>query len=76
MKRRHPPFVASAGHSGADYCTHAGAQKLAELIRAAWADAGVRVVTEVVPVQARSEGNIWGVRLPSLTNGLPIEAQS
>lgn len=75
-KAPHPPFklVASAQHGEpvCDFTSKAGANRLAALIREAWAAIGHDVQPEVQPL--RSTLSEWDgqyvVRLPQLVNGL------
>jgi hypothetical protein len=69
---RNPPFRGGPA-GGGDFLTKQGAEKLAAMIRAAWAQAGHKVEVELVPSgQAILEAKqIWAVRMPSLHNGLP-----
>lgn len=69
---RHPPFCGGPA-GGGDFSTKEGAEKLAAMIRAAWAQAGHEVEVELVPSGAAilDAKQIWAVRMPSLHNGLP-----
>lgn len=72
---QHPPFSTGADAvSGANVSSHAGAQKLAARIAAAWQRVGVEVAPELVHVSNRGEG-FWAVRLPQLVNGMPRRGQ-
>ena len=69
---RHPPFRGGPALGG-DFCTKEGAQRLADRIRDAWAQAGHEVEVVIVPSgQAILDSKqIWAVRMPTLHNGLP-----
>jgi len=69
---RHPPFRGGPAMGG-DFLTKEGAQRLANMIRAAWAKAGHDISVSVEPSgQALLEAKqIYAVRMPTLLNGLP-----
>jgi hypothetical protein len=69
---RHPPFRGGPA-GGGDYLTKPGAEKLAGMIRAAWAKAGHDVPVVVVPSGAAvlEKNQLYVVQMPTLLNGLP-----
>jgi hypothetical protein len=69
---RHPPFRGGPALGG-DYLTKQGAEKLAAMIRLAWAKAGHDVPVIVVPsgVAALEKNQFYVVQMPTLKNGLP-----
>lgn len=69
---RHPPFRGGPALGG-DFLTKEGAQRLADMIRFAWAKAGHDISVSVEPSgQALLEKNqFYVVRMPTLLNGLP-----
>lgn len=69
---RHPPFRGGPALGG-EYLTKEGAQRLANMIRVAWAKAGHDISVSVEPsghalLEAKQ---IYAVRMPTLLNGLP-----
>lgn len=74
MKRAHPPFCARC--EGAwrreNFMTQAGAQKLAAMIRAAWARVGVDLKVQVVNLGEHNHQSMWTVRMPDLVRGLHV----
>ena len=69
---RHPPFRGGPALGG-EYLTKEGAQRLANMIRVAWAKVGHDISVSVEPSgQALLEKNqFYVVRMPTLLNGLP-----
>jgi hypothetical protein len=69
---RHPPFR-SGGASGEDYSGFDGTTRLAAIVKAAWADVGVKLDVGVERVSG-DRGGIPVFRLrfpPDFVNGLP-----
>ena len=67
---RIPPFRPGPA-SGRDFCTLAGAQKLAAMIRAAWRDVGHDVPVQIVETVPGHPHTLYAVRMPTLIGGLP-----
>lgn len=70
---RHPPFNGGPAQTQADYCTKAGAERLAEMIVAAWAKCGISIEVRVVqtsPNNVKPEHSIYAVQMPTIINGL------
>ena len=68
---RHPPFKPGPVKGATDFCTLAGAQRLAALIRDAWAACGHDVLVEIEPSMLGYKLTTYAIRLPALVNGLP-----
>ena len=66
-----PPFSSAPAKMAHDFSTQAGAQVLADMIRAAWLRAGHDVRVEVAETQPGHPHTSYVVRMPSLLNGLP-----
>lgn len=67
----HPPFC-SGPATGVDMISKAGAERCADMIRAAWRNAGHEVETVVEVAGRNKEGaTTFTVKLPGLVNGLP-----
>ena len=74
MKTAHPPWNGTcegAWAKGQDFMTHAGAMKLAAMIRAAWKRVGIDIQVEVICPTGRIDG-VWVVRMPDLVRGLHV----
>ena len=70
---RHPPFIASIERTGADYMTRDGAERLAGMIRAAWARCGHDVEVLVVQTSKPNASEpTFAPRMPGLVRGLPV----
>lgn len=75
MNGRYPRWNPGPAETGGarDYCSKAGAERLAAKIVAAWAEVGVSIEAQVVytsaPTVADRHG-IYTVRLPAVINGL------
>jgi hypothetical protein len=69
---RHPPFRGGPA-GGGDFLTKQGAEKLAAMIRLAWAKAGHDVPAIVVASGAAvlEKNQYYCVQMPTLLNGLP-----
>lgn len=69
---RHPPFRGGPA-GGGDFLTKQGAEKLAAMIRLAWAKAGHDVPVIVVASGAAvlEKNQFYCVQMPTLLNGLP-----
>ena len=68
---RHPPFNPGPVKGATDFCTLAGAQRLAALIREAWARCGHDVLIKIEPSMPGHKNTTYAIRLPGLVNGLP-----
>lgn len=69
---RHPRFVSRVERSNGDFCTRDGAERLAAMIRAAWARAGHFVTVEVVQITPVGHKDpLFAPRMSGLVNGLP-----
>ena len=71
-----PPFHPFAATSAVDWSTHAGAERLAEMIRAAWASVGVPVKVEVFPVSNRRREVVSYTARLDMPGGLPACADA
>lgn len=71
---KHPPMARGEGRwRREDFLTQAGAVKLGEIARAAWAAQGKDVPYTVVQVTTVTHGDpMFAPRFPTLVNGMPV----